>query len=94
MSDAASGGVGLWSDGRITIVLARVTSCAWMRTSDEEDDDGNPIDDICVMGKAEYFNVWCSDDGTVFDADSVGGDWKAIGISFLRALSLYWETRA
>lgn len=88
---AEAGNVALWSDGRITVVLPRVTSACWCIAPDP--DDGDQDLDIVSMERATSFEITSGDDSMSLTA-AHGCDFKALGVSFLRALSLYWETRS
>lgn len=79
----------LWTDGVITIVLPSVTTAYWAAEDDDEDEVRVP------MAESDRFVVQCGDDGHNI-CDAIGdkpGAYRDRGVEFLRALSLYWETR-
>lgn len=80
MSNAA-----LRTDGETTIVLPHVAIAYWAQHDEDDEDIYNrvPIDD------AELFVVEAGAERHEFNDDN----FKEAGVSFLRALSLYWETR-
>lgn len=79
-------GVGLWTNGKATIVLPLVTSACWCI---ENDDDDNSID-LTAMENATMLEITCGSDVISLSDENFKND----GVSFLRALSLYWETRS
>lgn len=75
----------LWTNGQITIVLPHVVDAYW--AIEGNDDEAN----LMVPPKeANCFVIDAVDGGATFEGDD---NWRDDAVSFLRALSLYWETR-
>lgn len=92
-----TGNVALWTTGATTIVLPNVTSAYWLKQEEEPPavegmlvSCGSPRWRRVHIEEATRFVVNLGDDEQYFD----GSDFKDTGISFPRALSLYWETRS
>ncbi len=96
-----SGPVGLWTDGTVTLRLACVKAAMWMWTNESTRNDGqsryiaNLVEMRTTMDHSTDFVVLV-DGGDKFTWSSQSAQYnhRAIGVSFLQALSLYWETRA
>lgn len=84
-----TGNVALWTDGEVTIALANVDSACWADAPEDGDDEEETY--RTKLEDADRFIIDMRGGGTIsFDADG----FREAGISFLRALSLYWETRS
>lgn len=83
------GNAGLWTDGELTVVLSRVVAASWVR----KDEDGDEV--TASVDEADRFEITCEGDiEFVLANDGAHRDFRERAVSFLRALSLYWETRS